>query len=127
MTTNCRRWALILALPLLFHGCAWLRSPERTVTSFLSAAGKGEIDTAMGLLSSRTLALGEAKIKAGLQKYASDVAEKGGLQSAAAENVVVNGQVATAVGISTFGNGTVSREKVQLLKEDGAWKVDIHK
>ena len=115
--------ALLLLLALL--GCAG--SPASAIGGFFSAAGHGEIDDAMGYLSARLLQMGNDKLRAALVKFAQDSAAKGGLKSVAVEQLQVNGQIANAVAVLTYGNGTVSHENVTLIQEDHRWKLDFKK
>ena len=109
-----------------FTACA--KGPESTVENFYAAVGKGEITEAQGYFSEKILGLlPPEKIQAGLTREHKRVVACGGIKSV---KVKLEGE-----GEVRFGTATVSyrgecpekTEKVNLVQEQGQWKLSPSK
>jgi len=107
---------------LVMVGCA--KGPESTVENFYVAIGKGEISEAQGYLSTKIRGfLPPEKLTAGFTEEHKRVVGCGGIKSV---KVKLEGE-----GEVRFGTATVSyrgecpekTEKVNLVQEQGQWKL----
>jgi|APFre7841882724_1041349.scaffolds.fasta_scaffold05059_3 hypothetical protein len=107
---------------VVLAGCA--KGPESTAENFYAAVGKGEITEAQGYLSEKISGLlPPEKIAAGLTEEHKRVVACGGIKSV---KVKLEGE-----GEVRFGTATVSyrgecpekTEKVNLVQEQGQWKL----
>ncbi|HKI06360.1 MAG TPA: DUF4878 domain-containing protein [Thermoanaerobaculia bacterium] len=117
----------LLVCAALAWGCTG-RSPSSAVQSFYKALGDGDSDKAMSLFSQQTInMIGEEKLKAGIQGAALKLMEKGGLKHLEITNEQVSGNLATVVAVLKYGEGSMETEKIQLVKEQGGWRLQPQK
>ncbi len=119
-----RRSLIVVPVVLLLALCGCAKGPESTVENFYAAVGKGEITEAQGYLSEKIQGfLPPDKIAAGLTEEHKRVVSCGGIKSV---TVKLEGE-----GEVRFGTATVSyrgecadkTEKVNLVQEQGQWKL----
>ena len=114
----------LLLFAVLLVGCS--TGPGNTVQKFFQAVDKGQIEEAMGYLSSSTLqTLGTDKWRAALVEASSQMAAEGGLRSVKIVEENVNGEIAQVTVSITVGDGTEETESIDLIMEDGDWKIHI--
>lgn len=120
------RMTLAAVVAVVLAGCA--KGPESVVENFYAAVGKGEITEAQGYLSEKIRGfLPPEKLAAGLTEEHKRVVSCGGIKSV---KVTLEGE-----GEVRFGTATVSyrgecpekTEKVNLVQEQGQWKLAPNK
>ena len=100
--------------------------PVGTVKAFFKALDAGEVEEAVGYLSSSTLStLGHDKWQSVLASAAQEMQNKGGLSSIRIVDKSVHGNMATVTVKLTYGDGSSETNTIHLLKEDGNWKIDM--
>ncbi|RMH42604.1 MAG: DUF4878 domain-containing protein [Gammaproteobacteria bacterium] len=116
-------FAILLGATLL-TGCS--AGPGKTVQRFFVAIDKGEIEEAIGYLSSSTIqSLGYDKWRAALIEASNQMAAEGGLKSVKVVEETVKGDIAQVTVKIVMGNGSEESDSVDLIKEDGDWKIRI--
>jgi hypothetical protein len=120
-----RRVVLALLCLLVAASCG-ARGPEATVTRFHELVAEGEVEEALGLLSSDSFStVSREKIRAGLRQMTLQIDEKGGLADFEITESKELGEVAKVSYKATFGNGDDDDGEVTLVQEDGAWKIQL--
>jgi len=120
---------LILVIMLVFVlavsvGCS--AGPGTVVEKFFKALEGGEIDEAIGYLSSRAVqTLGADKWRSALAEMSRQIEAEGGMGEVKVLNEIENGDIATVEVELTDNNGNSDTETFNLVKEDGDWKIDI--
>ena len=121
------RLSMIFTGLVLVVACAG-RTPSSVVQAFYKAVANGDSDTAIGLLSQKTIAsVSREKLKAGLQEASRNVLKKGGLTEVQITNERTAGEVASVSMILKYGNGEQEMEELDLVKEDDSWKIEPKK
>ena len=120
-------WMILAAVAtMVLAACA--KRPESTVENFYTAVGKGEITEAQGYLSEKIRGfLPPEKLAAGLTEEHKQVVACGGIKSV---KVKLEGE-----GEVRFGTATVSyrgecpdkTEEINLVQEQGHWKLAPNK
>jgi hypothetical protein len=124
---RCASLISLLCSTLLVGGCS-AGSPSATVVKFYDLVEKGEAGEAMKFLSgSMTESLGAEKIQMGLREAAREMSEKGGVDEFKIVEEKVLGEIAEVRVEIKYGNGTVENEEVQLVRENGRWKIELSK
>lgn len=116
----------LLCLALLLAACS--SGPENTLTNFYAAVEKGNIQEAQTLISSRLLSqLGPAKTEAMLMKENKTLNACGGTSSVTTE-FTGEGEVRFGkVTVKFKGDCKVRQHDVNLIKEEGKWKITAQK
>lgn len=119
---------VIVVLLTILPACSLFNSPSQTVKNFNKYVSEGKIDDATKLLSKRVISnMGIDKVKSGLARTTKNIKERGGITSLEIVKEEIIGEVAEVHMIISYGNGSKINEKVQLIKEEGDWKIDISK
>lgn len=114
----------VFLLAILLAGCSV--GPRVVVQNFFQAVDNGNIDEAMGYLSTSTIqSLGYGKWQAALIEGSQQMAAQGGLRSINIVNETINGDIAQITFRITMGDGSEETNNVDLVKEDGNWKIRI--
>lgn len=123
---NSFKAATLAVIAFALTGCA--RSPESTVEHFYKSVAEGELNEAQNALSQQVVGLlGPQKLNAALAQESERVMKCGGIKSI---DVQLEGQGDFRVGnaeITYKGDCPAKREKVNLIKEDGDWKLSANK
>jgi hypothetical protein len=108
-------------------GCAG-SSPTATVKNFYKYVEREQYDKAASLFSSQALnTYGIQKLQSMLQMQAEQIKQAGGIKSfKVTDQTIVNDQAVVYFELTT-GNGSVTPGSVNLVKEDGDWKIDTGK
>ena len=115
---------LFMLLLVVLVGCS--SSPDGAVKGFLKALDKGKIDEAMGYLSTSALStLGRDKWQSVLASAADEIQSKGGISSVDITDKKVHGDIATVTVKITYGDGSSEVNTIDLIKENGDWKIQI--
>ena len=118
---------ILVSFIMFFSGCVG-SSPSKTVKEFYSAIDHGNISKATGLFSNRVIqTFGLSKLQQTIEFQLKAVENSGGIDSIEIIDEQIFGDTALVNIEVTYGNGNVIREDVQLVKEDGNWKIDISK
>ncbi len=123
-----RKWIFaILFILLLSTACSILGSgPGGTVQKFFTAVDKGEIEEAMSYLSSRTIqTLGADKWRAVLLEATRELDNVGGITAVDIIEENIKGETAWVTVEITYGDGSSETDSMDLIKEDGNWKIDV--
>ena len=117
-----RKIAFPFAFLLLLVACG--SSPEGTVKSFFRNVEAGKLDAAAELFSKSTLSkVSLDKLKQGLQRSTREIDEKGGISKIEILDSKIIGEVAEVKVKLHYGDGTDDVESMDLIKEDGRWKL----
>jgi hypothetical protein len=119
----------IFAIPILLMtgGCIG-SSPSRTVKDFYSAIGRGDVEMATAQMSSRVIdQVGLNKLQQSIEYQVQAVEQAGGMKSIRIIDEQIFDDAALVTAEVELGDGTSGTETVQLVKEDGRWKIDISK
>lgn len=115
----------LLVIGILLTGCS--SGPSRTVERFFRATEDGKQSEAVDLLSSQVIAtFGRDKLIAGLADRTREIESLGGIDSIATDETI-NGDSASVNVTVTYGDGSVESDRVDLIKEDGDWKITATK
>ncbi len=112
---------VLIALGLL-SGCA-NNGPAKTVETFFRSIEKGDLDIAVDQLSIQiTGTFGRDKLKVSLSEFSQDINAVGGIESIETDETI-NGNVAVVNYSITIGDGSTENGTMDLIKEDGDWKI----
>jgi NADH:ubiquinone oxidoreductase subunit 5 (subunit L)/multisubunit Na+/H+ antiporter MnhA subunit len=93
-------------------------TPDKTLTTYCDALKNGDYQSAYNQLSTRAMNnLSETQ-------FAHEWQVLGGVRSWTERNVQEQGSAATATVTFTLGNGQTALATIQLVNENGVWKVD---
>jgi PBP1b-binding outer membrane lipoprotein LpoB len=123
--TSYKAWIAAILGAVFLVGCG--KSPESTVESFYKAVAKGEITEAQGYVSAQLVGMmGQGKISAALSQQTESIRKCGGIKSV---DVKLQGEGDVRSGSATvnYANCKANTEKVELIKEDGKWKITASK
>ncbi|MEM8960163.1 MAG: DUF4878 domain-containing protein [Acidobacteriota bacterium] len=113
----------LLAVVVCLGACAKF-SPGWVAQDFIRSVGDGELDRAIEHISVETRAsFDDDKMRQILRRFTEDAVEKGGVKSVTVEKETVTGQTARVLLKVTFGDGSTKIEDVDLIEEDGTWRV----
>ncbi|HEY7913571.1 MAG TPA: DUF4878 domain-containing protein, partial [Blastocatellia bacterium] len=100
-------------------------SPSDTVQEFTRAAEAGDADGMLRVTSSK--APGMDRMRLGLRLGAADIAkqfqEKGGIDGVDVLDEQITGDTAKVTATTRYGNGQSATEIIDLVLEDGSWKI----
>ena len=121
------QWILVILFLLLSTACSVLGSgPGRTVQKFFTAVDRGEIEEAMSYFSSRTIqTLGADKWRAVLLEATRELDNVGGIAVVDIIDENIKGETAWVTVEITYGDGSSETDSMDLIKEDGNWKIDV--
>jgi len=93
-------------------------TPDRTLATYCDALKNGDYPTAYNQLSTRAMnSLSEAQ-------FAQEWQALGGGRAMTERKVQEQGSTATATVTFTLGNGRTALATIQLVDENGVWRVD---
>jgi hypothetical protein len=116
-----------ISILLMAGGCSG-SSPSRTVKDFYGAIGRGDVETATAQMASRVIdQVGLNKLQQSIEFQVQAVEQAGGIKSVKITDEQIFDDAALVTTQVDFGDGTSATETVQLVKEDGRWKIDISK
>jgi hypothetical protein len=120
-------FVLILAVLFGLTSCGG-SSPTATVKNFYKYVERGQYEKAASLFSSQSLnTYGLQKLESMLQMQASQIQQSGGIDNfKVTDETIVNDQAVVYFEITT-GDGAVTPGSVNLVREDGGWKIDAGK
>lgn len=116
------RSACFLALSALLAGCQ--PSPQSTVKGFFKDLEGGEINQAADTLSEEASQLYGSKLKMGLQQAPEEIEAIGGIKKIEITDEEINGDLAEVAYVIEFGDGSTESGTMELIKEDGDWKIN---
>jgi hypothetical protein len=109
---------------VVFYGC-FKRGPGKTVELFYRSLEKGDIDNAMGVFSSSTTNnFPRNKIQLYMNEAVKETQEKQGIKSFKIDREDITGDTAKVSYTVEYGNGTIENETLELIKENGEWKIN---
>ncbi len=115
--------AAILGVALMLVACGG-GSPQGTVKDFFRNVEDGKLEEAAGLFSKATLStVGLEKLKQGLQQSTREIDGKGGISKIEVLEHKTIGEVAEVSIKIFYGNGTEETESMDLILENGQWKL----
>lgn len=116
-------WLVLICLLLMFVACnVFSPGPSKTVQNFLYAIEKGNIDEARKLCSSGLQTMLGPKLNMVLTAQSEQMRQQGGIKSIDVKEQVV-GQMASVQVVIKYGNGQSERSAMNLLKENGVWRI----
>ena len=116
------RLACLLMLPAFLAGCQ--PSPKSTVKGFFNDLEGGEINRATDTLSEEASQLYGSKLKMGLQQAPEEIEAMGGIRKIEITDEAVKGDLAEVAYVIEFGDGSTESGTMELIKEDGDWKIN---
>jgi hypothetical protein len=123
------RVLLVLALLELLTinpGCSLSAKPSKSVEALCRAVESGDVDRAASFFSSGFInKLGIGALKESLSRATAELKEHGGIKSIKVLKEEVVGDVAEVTIEITRGDSIASSVHYKLIKDQGAWKVDI--
>lgn len=100
-------------------------SPSETVQEFTRAAELGDADGMLRVTSSK--APGMDRMRLGLRLGAADIKKqfesKGGIDGVDVLDEQINGDTSKVTATTRYGNGQSATEIIDLVLEDGSWKI----
>lgn len=116
-----------IAIAFLYIGCGSPSTPADVAKDFFKRVEKND-KSALDLMSSKVVeAIGKEKLEKGLEKESEKITEKGGISSIEVIEEKVEEETADLKLKIVYGDGTEKTDKVNLIKEDGKWKIGISK
>jgi ketosteroid isomerase-like protein len=102
-------------------------SPEETVRRFYRALEAGDTRAVSELLSAESRhALGD-KLSLIVRETKDEIADGGGVKALEILAVRTDGHTATVEVRTVLRNGDTDTETISLVREDGAWRIQINK
>lgn len=122
------RFFMLCALGAFLVACGLSSSPEGTVEAYFKAVADNRVEDAVAFYSIKDvkendLTMVKGKLQMVVGEQISDIKDSGGLQSLDAKTVKAEGDRATVEVEMTYGNGEKKDETIELVKEDGGWKI----
>ncbi len=118
------RSLLLVFLSVAVVGCM-ADSPTAATKKLYKSIEAGEIEDAMELFSQKTRnSAGADKLRAVLRQGTREIDEKGGIKSFNITSEKEIGEIAEVHVEIEYGNGEKVTEKLNLVKEDGKWKLE---
>jgi hypothetical protein len=100
--------------------------PKGVVEKFYKAVEAGNMSEALDQVSSRVIqTIGRPKLEQALLSQNATMRRAGGLKSVDFQGEDVSGEVARVPVRITLNNGQTQQLTVTLVKEQGAWKIDL--
>jgi Domain of unknown function (DUF4878) len=129
-----KKGKLFLTLILLacvassLSGCVG-SSPSATVRSFYKAVNSGDYQKATSMFSSRIVSMvGLQKLEQSIQYQVETLKAAGGVKTINVSNERIYNNTQALVDVELVMNdGTSNQQTVQLVKENGVWKIDAGK
>jgi hypothetical protein len=127
MKTRISLLLLVLVMVFGLAGCGG-SSPTATVKNFYKYIERGQYEKAASLISSSAInTYGIDKLVSVLQMQSQQIQQSGGITSfKVTDQTIINDNAVVYFEITT-GDGAVSPGSVNLVKEDGDWKIDLGK
>ena len=101
------------------------RSPDEVVKKLYLDVERGNVDAVIASLSRRYVArMGEEKMRALIEEQRRHLESQGGILSIEIETKV-DGDTARGHVTMKFKNGREKEERIDLIKEDGKWKIGV--
>jgi len=123
-----KRFLFVLFAFLAFFVTSCSASPSSVVKNFYNAVENNQYEKAAGYLSSNAIStFGLSKLEQVIASQADILIAQGGVKSLEITDESIVDDYATVTLKITMENGSVSSDKVSLVKEDGKWKIDIGK
>jgi hypothetical protein len=127
MKTKLNVLSAMLVLMLSALACGLSSGPGSTVVNFFRAIEKGEIQEAKSYMSSSTLqTLGTDKWDVALAQLTQEISNQGGIDKIKITEEDTTGDISKVTAQITFGDGSVETSVMDLIKEDGQWKLQIN-
>lgn len=115
---------LAISIMVLFVACGGGSTPGDTVKEFYTAVEKGDIDKAMDYYTDEIIQmLGEEKIKTSLEEAKKQIDNMGGIESIEIVSEDVKEETAKVNIKTTYKNGEVKEEAIDLVKDGSSWKM----
>lgn len=121
-----KRISLLFILLLALMTCGKLGNRPGAVTrQFHELVEKGELSTAYDLLSIESKKTIHDSTR--LRYFTERIKEKDGIKRFEILKEDVTGEIATVNFQISYGDGSVKADEVDLVKENGRWRLRIHK
>ncbi|HWR01289.1 MAG TPA: DUF4878 domain-containing protein [Chlorobaculum sp.] len=119
------RAMLIVIMMSALAACGLFKpGPSQVVKDFYHDVEAGKIEDAKKLFSSQVLQTFGAKMVAGLSNQTSEMKKKGGIKSIDTQETVT-GDLAKVTYTVTYGDNSVEKGVLDLIKENGEWKIQL--
>lgn len=118
---------LLAALMMVTVSCSVLSGPKAAVKGFFNALDNSDVEKAIGYLSTGTIdTIGYSKWITVIEEMIDEIAAKGGIEEIDIGEEITTGDFSQVdVGIR-FGDGSYEDSTIELVKEDGAWKIEMN-
>jgi hypothetical protein len=113
-------------IALLFSGSG--SGPGGTAQDFFWALEQGNVEEARGLMGSQLRALlSDDKLDMVLARNRAELQQRDGLKDIEIVQETINGERAVVQLKLVYGNGVTDTQNVNLVQEEGAWKISADK
>jgi hypothetical protein len=121
-----QRIYLGLSLVLLLGISACAPGPKDVVEKFYRDVESGNINDALDQVSPRVIqTFGRPKLEQAIVSQNAAMKQAGGIKSVEFQGEQVTGDIAKVPAKVTMNNGQTQQQTVTLIKEQGAWKIDL--
>jgi hypothetical protein len=121
-----QRIYLGLSLALLLATTACAAGPKDVVEKFYRSVESGNINDALDQVSPRVIqSFGRPKLEQAIIGQNAAIKQAGGIKSVEFQGEQISGDIAKVPVKVTMNNGQIQQQTVTLIKEQGAWKIDL--
>lgn len=119
------RAVVLFLLMLSIAGCSLFNpGPSQVVKNFFQYVEKGEVENATKLFSKQSAQAFGSKLSSIMAYQVGTIKNKGGIKFIDTQENIT-GDVAKVTYKVTFKNNTTEDGSFDLIKEDGAWKIQV--
>lgn len=124
-----RKYFIFAALLFLIGviGCGSASGPADVAKDFMMKIADNDKSAIDHLSPQLIQALGKEKLEKGIEKESESIKKKGGIKSIEVEEETVEEKTARLKLKITYGDGSSKNDNVNLLLEDGKWKIGMSK
>lgn len=125
MKLSLNRAVMIFIMMTALAACGLFKpGPSQVVKDFYHNVEAGKIEDAKKLFSAQVVQTFGSKIAAGLSMQTGEMKKKGGIKSIDTQESVT-GDLAKVNYTVTYGDNSVEKGVLDLIKENGDWKIQM--
>lgn len=117
--------ALLISIGVI--GCGSSSGPADVAKDFMMKIADNDNSAIDHLSPQLVQALGKEKLEKGIKKESESIEKKGGIKSIEVEEETIEEKTAVLKLKITYGDGSSKKDNVNLLLEDGKWKIGMTK
>jgi hypothetical protein len=119
--------SVIFVISIFVVGCGDGSSPADSIKEFYKKVEKNDKSAIDHMSAIVVESMGEEKIEQALEEQSKEIAEKEGIAKMEVLNEEIKDETAKVELKITYGNGEEEVENIDMVKEDGDWKMSISK